>query len=78
MKKLTEDEYNKILEKSWEQVKKNGFLRIGQALYLNLFENNKELAKSIDGTDSDPFYATSISDERVKRFKNSIIQTNEK
>ena len=64
MKKLTTEEFNKLIEISSNIKRDNHFLRLGQ-LYMNtLHELRPDVYEEITGTDYDCFY----TDDKISDF----------
>lgn len=74
MEKLTRTEYQEILSQAKAEALNDPYLRIGQCLYNKLYDYNAELARSINGTEADPFHASLYGDPRIVAFENAIIQ----
>jgi hypothetical protein len=70
MKKLTLEEFGDLMQKSLTEVHLNPGYRLGQAMYNNLFEMNRELADSIRMTGADCFH----QDSKIIHFVNAILQ----
>lgn len=62
--------FSEYLHKVNKAIKTNHHLRIGQAAYNVLYEENQPLASQISGTDIDPFY----NDRVLSEFYSYVIK----
>ena len=70
MKKLTYEEFGKLMYQSLKDEYYNDGYRLGQALFNNVHEINAELANSLRATGADCFY----NDNKIIHFIDAILE----